>query len=213
MISYFDVLGITEDADAQAVSSAFAYLADTLHPDHFPENSEEKKQAARILSRVTEAHTALSDPALRAQHASKLKAGPDSFAIENLKPLFGHMCVSGGFITYKDLREAIDQQSSMNLALGQILQDKGLMTQTEIDGILMGQQLYGAPPRELPQIVRRFLALALVDIDMVKIALIDQYRSSDSLDKLLLKRGFVYPEIFKILSEQPAGTTWLLSAE
>ncbi|MBX9686504.1 MAG: hypothetical protein K2X27_07365, partial [Candidatus Obscuribacterales bacterium] len=94
-------------------------------------------------------------------------------------------------ISYQDLLDAIKDQTDIDLPLGQILQEKCLITQTELEGMLMGQKLYGAPMRPLEPMTKRLLALELINLDMVKIALIDQRTSMDSLDALICKRGWL----------------------
>jgi hypothetical protein len=71
------------------------------------------------------------------------------------------------------------------------LQDRGLLSETELEGMLMGQKLYGAPNRPLDSMVKRLLWLGLISVDMIKIALIDQRTSIDSLDELMSKRGWI----------------------
>lgn len=95
--------------------------------------------------------------------------------------------------------EAIDKQTDIDLPLGQILQEKQLISQTELEGMLMGQKLYGAPNRPLSPKVKRLLALDLVSMDMVKIALIDQRSSMAELEELLCKRGWVEPAIVALI--------------
>lgn len=64
----------------------------------------------------------------------------------------------------------------------------------------MGQKLYGIPNRPLDYNTKRLMELGLVSLDMVKIAVIDQQTSMDSIDQLLLKRGFVDPFLIAALT-------------
>ena len=178
-------------SDEKAVEDAFARLAANLKITNFPGDPETAEKSTRAMAKIREAYTALKDADFRLTHAEKVKAEGEPFTPDQLKPFLGHVCVAAGIISYQDLMDAVSKQTDIDLPLGQILQDRGLLSQTELDGMLMGQKLYGAPNRPIELIVKRLLALGMVNMDMVKIALIDQRTSMDSLDELLCKRGWL----------------------
>lgn len=208
MGNQFLILGIDESASVDQIDEAFKYLSSNLHPTTFLADSFAEKQAEICWQRIVPAYKVLKDQESRSaarEQAIAEKARP--FNPDEFKPFLGHICVAGGIITLDDLLEAIDKQSDIDLPLGQILQEKQLLSQTELDGLLMGQRLFGAPNRPLDPITQRLLALGLVSKDMVKIVLIDQRTSyGTTLPELLVKRGWVAQRVFEVLSDQPAKT-------
>lgn len=59
--NYYEILGVSPDADLQTLKAAYRKLAMQLHPDTHPGNEEEFK-------RIGEAYAVLSDPGLRAAY-------------------------------------------------------------------------------------------------------------------------------------------------
>ena len=55
---YYEVLGVSRDADASAIKKAYRKLAKKYHPDTNPGDKEAEKK----FKEVTEAYTVLSDP-------------------------------------------------------------------------------------------------------------------------------------------------------
>lgn len=76
---YYEVLGLTRDADAQAIKAAFRKLAMQYHPDRnkTPEAEEKFKE-------IAEAYAILSDPGKRAQYDARGFAGVAGFSPEDL---------------------------------------------------------------------------------------------------------------------------------
>ena len=61
---YYDVLGVTRDADSGAIKSAFRKQAMQYHPDRNPGDSEAEKH----FKEISEAYDALKDPQKRAAY-------------------------------------------------------------------------------------------------------------------------------------------------
>lgn len=200
MINHFDALGVDQKISKDALKKRFDSL--TIALTNTKRSSKQDKKYGKILDRMQESYAVLADPRLRKEHEKQLQLAADPYSPEKLKPLFGHMCVAADLISYEDLKKALKKQSKANLALGQILEDEGLITQTEADGILMGQQLYDAPSHPLGTLTRQLLALELVDLDMVKIALLDERRFLDGLNILLVKRGWIASDVVTVLAIQ-----------
>lgn len=75
-LSYYAVLGVEEDADADGLKEAFARFALSFHPDaHATRPGAELTAAGRIFARGAEAYEVLSDGALRAQYDAALAEG------------------------------------------------------------------------------------------------------------------------------------------
>ncbi len=74
--SYYEVLGLLEIADTEAVRKAFHEFAVAFHPDAFPEADEETHDALlRIFQRGAEAYRVLSRPDSRADYDLALAKG------------------------------------------------------------------------------------------------------------------------------------------
>lgn len=198
MVNHFLVLGIRENASEAEVDDAYFNLMESLRADRF--TGRARNQAEQCTKMITAAKEALSTPESRDAHAAQVLAEGESVKPEHLKCFIGHLCVAAGIISYQDLLDAISKQTDIDLPLGQILQERRLLSQTELEGMLMGQKLYGLPNRPLDYNSRRLLELGVVSLDMVKIAVIDQRTSMESIDQLLIKRGFVDPLIFAALN-------------
>jgi hypothetical protein len=209
LANLFLILGLDESASTEHIDEAFKYLNSKLHPTLFPSGSPAEKQAVLCWQRIVPSYQALKDPTKRERAREiALAERAKPFDPNDFKPFLGHICVAAGIITLDDLREAIEKQSDIDLPLGQILQEKQLLSQTELDGLLMGQRLFGAPNRPLDHVTQRLLELGVITKDMVKIVLIDQRTAyGTTLPQLLVKRSWVDERILKVILEQPAATS------
>ncbi|AUX20394.1 hypothetical protein SOCEGT47_008630 [Sorangium cellulosum] len=74
--SFFEMLGVAEDAPPERVQSAYFALAKQWHPDRTPpELQDQKPQVARVFARISEAYQTLSDPKRRAEYQKAPKEG------------------------------------------------------------------------------------------------------------------------------------------
>ncbi|HZO08460.1 MAG TPA: DnaJ domain-containing protein, partial [Myxococcota bacterium] len=68
--SYFELLGVPENAGADAVREAYEDLSARVHPDRFLGASQTVRDLAeQVFRKVTEAHQTLADPRKRQEHA------------------------------------------------------------------------------------------------------------------------------------------------
>jgi curved DNA-binding protein CbpA len=75
-VSYFEVLGVSDGAPAEAVRAAYMRLAKVWHPDRLPRELHPlRSEVARIFTHMTRAQQTLCDPTARqgylATHAAK----------------------------------------------------------------------------------------------------------------------------------------------
>ena len=206
MSNPFLVLGVDESAMQLEIDDAFRYLSKNLNPTNFSSGSDAELQAQKCMSRIVPAYQVLREPASREKARTEAlaeKAKP--FNPDDFKPFLGHICVAAGIITLDDLNEAISRQADIDLPLGQILQERALLSQTELEGLLMGQRLFGAPSRPLDPLTARLLELTIITRDMVKIVLIDQRTNFvSSVPDLLIKRHWLSEKIVQVLNDQRA---------
>jgi len=63
MRNYYDTLGVSEDADLDAIKKAYRAQAKAWHPDKFTKDGEDKvKEASEKFKLINEAYVVLSDP-------------------------------------------------------------------------------------------------------------------------------------------------------
>ncbi|MFA4835285.1 MAG: DnaJ domain-containing protein, partial [Dehalococcoidia bacterium] len=67
MKDYYDILGVTENADSSEIKVAFRRLAFEHHPDKNPGN---EKQAEERFKEINEAYSVLSDEAKRQEYTA-----------------------------------------------------------------------------------------------------------------------------------------------
>lgn len=75
--TFYDVLGVAQDAPANVISTAFHTLAKRWHPDRLgPDYADVYELATRVFARMSEAHSVLTDTTARREYNIKLrKAG------------------------------------------------------------------------------------------------------------------------------------------
>jgi curved DNA-binding protein CbpA len=75
-LSYYELLGVPNDAPNAAIASAFFALAKRWHPDRLgPDNADLRDLAERVFARIAEAHQVLSDAERRKQYDELVKTG------------------------------------------------------------------------------------------------------------------------------------------
>src|SRR5690606_22553365 len=74
-MSYFELLGVSADADPLAIRDAYYASLRRYHPDRFLGAGIDQHQLARICARIGEAYRCLSHPARRAEYLGTLRAG------------------------------------------------------------------------------------------------------------------------------------------
>jgi curved DNA-binding protein CbpA len=84
--NHFEVLGLTEKADAAAVKAAYFRLAKVHHPDTVPAGApaEFAKLKERIFGAIGEANRRLSDDKSRAEYAEELKTGAQKIDVAKI---------------------------------------------------------------------------------------------------------------------------------
>ena len=82
--SFYDILGITQEATPSQVSDAFRKIVMQHHPDRF-KDPVQKAEAELFLKDVTEAYNTLSKPGLRQEYDRTLSR-PQSSAVHQKSP-------------------------------------------------------------------------------------------------------------------------------
>lgn len=94
--SYYDVLGVSRDADKTTIKQAYKKLAIKYHPDKNPNNREESEEK---FKKITEAYEVLSDDEKRQNYNQFGKAGPNQGPSNfgNFNEVFEQMFGGSGF--------------------------------------------------------------------------------------------------------------------
>jgi len=201
--SLYLVLGLDEGASEDAVRAAYTRIRSSLEdPSRWQEGSLGRIQAHQCLLSIEHAFSTLTNPVLKSGYEAEWKNHIKGAQDGEIQPKLGQLCVAAGIITIEQLEDAIASQTSMNLPLGQVLQQNKLISQTELDGLLLGQQLIRLPIDSPHSIGQRLMAIDLVTEDMVRVALIEQRTFDRPLEDLLVLHGWLDKEILHILVGQ-----------
>lgn len=77
--TYYEVLGVPVNADANAIRTEFFRLAKRFHPDKLPDELQPQRSlVTQIFARMSEAYQVLTDAARRADYDRRLNEAPDS---------------------------------------------------------------------------------------------------------------------------------------
>jgi hypothetical protein len=187
--SLYTILGIPENSNRGEVDSAYRSLRLRLSIDDYEPGSIGYVQCQQALLSIENAYNTLTDPVGLENYRADWRR--QFHADDDIQPKLGQLCVAAGVITFEELERAVETQQRLDLPLGQILQEKRLITQAELDGLLLGQQLINLPPESPHSIGQRLMALGLVTEDMVRIVLIEQRTFDRRLGELLVAHGWV----------------------
>ncbi len=204
MYSLYTVLGIEEGASEEAVRRAYDELSRRLQPATSTGEAAASEQAQKCLQSIEKAVETLTDPDRKAAYEKDWKQFLKAASQGEIHPKLGQLCVAAGMISLEELEEAVESQTALNLPLGQVLQEHKLISQAELDGLLIGQQLIRFPPDSPHSIGQRLIALGLVTEDMVRIALIEERTFGKSIENILVGHGWVEKDVVAALT-RPAS--------
>jgi len=81
-----------------------------------------------------------------------------------------------------------------------VLQSKHFISQAELDGLLLGQQMIDVPSGCVDPVGQRLILLGLVSEDMVFVTQMEQKALGDSIGDLLVRRGWVDRQVLAALT-------------
>ncbi len=191
MTNYFHALKLDKSADASSIDEITLRLTERLSQ---PFNSTKATEQASIaLQAIRTAHEELSSNRNAPEHSS---GGSNKF---NSKLRLGQLCLASGMITLEQLKEAVQEQQNSDRQLGEILLEKQFISQEELDGLLIGQELI-APDEEVSDaLALQLMALGLVAEDLMIIALLEQRFATGGVGDTLVRRGWIEEDILAAL--------------
>ncbi|WP_051036384.1 J domain-containing protein [Pleurocapsa sp. PCC 7327] len=85
---YYEILGLIPNASPEEVKKAYRQLAKTWHPDRFPNNSQEQKEAAEKFKKILEAYEVLRNhqPSANSSTAASTSTVGSKFSTQRSTP-------------------------------------------------------------------------------------------------------------------------------
>jgi DnaJ domain len=198
LISLYAVLGLDEAAPTNQIEAAYKRLLDALSPDKFKPGAA-RTQSEKAQLAIDKAHATLIQPELRLlyeqQRAEYLKGEKQG----DSRPRLGQLCVASGMISMDQLKDAVDTQVKTGMPLGEVLQEKQFISQAELDGLLLGQEMIDAPSAVTDPLGIRLVSLGLVSDDMVLIVQMENRSQGKTMEELFVRHGWVDAEVLKAL--------------
>lgn len=181
------LLGLTDSASSDEIKMKFEKLKHKLEN---ASSSSSSSVASQVLLRITDAMRSL--PSFQ----QNVDSQNETFRI--IKPRLGQLCVMTHMISIDQLSEAVDAQRETGEPLGEILEDKNFISHSQLEGLLMGQNLYDLDDYTRDPFYRQLVALDLITEDMAFIAQIDEKVSGQAKGQCLVSRGWLDPEIMRL---------------
>ena len=199
MISLYSVLGLEESAPQSAIDEAHARLKEALDPEKFKAGNS-RSQAEKARAAIAQAFNTLSTPELHDLYEKQRNEYLKGEKKGDSRPRLGQLCVASGMISMDQLREAVDTQVKMGLPLGEVLQEKQFISQAELDGLLLGQEMIDAPSAVTDPLGLRLVSIGLVTEDMVLIVQMEQRSQGKPSGELFVRHGWVDAEVLKAIT-------------
>jgi hypothetical protein len=190
LISLYTVLGLKENAGDDEIEAAYSQLKTNLDSQSIQTNDKLREQAEKCLRSIENAHQTLRDVDLRRSYIEQ-KERDGVMDITETHPRLGQLCVASGMITIDQLTEAVESQLSSGLQLGEVLQQKQFISQAELDGLLLGQQMIDTPSAVTEQEAARLISLGLITEDMGLIVQMQARTQGTSTRELVARHSWV----------------------
>jgi hypothetical protein len=182
------------------VDDAYARLKEALVLDKFKPGAS-RSQAGKAFTAVAQAYNTLSKAELRELYEKQREEYLKGEKKGDSRPRLGQLCVASGMISMEQLREAVDHQLKMGMQLGEVLQEKQFISQAELDGLLLGQEMIDAPSAVTDPLGLQLSSIGLVTEDMVLIVQMEQRSQGRSADELFVRHGWVDADVLKAITD------------
>jgi predicted nuclease with TOPRIM domain len=190
LISLYTVLGLKENAVDEEIEAAYKQLKSNLDSQGIQTNEKLRQQAEKCLQSIEHAHQTLKDVELKRSYLRQKESDREADITET-HPRLGQLCVASGMITIEQLTEAVKSQLASGLQLGEVLQQKQFISQAELDGLLLGQQMIDTPSSVTEQEAARLISLGLITEDMGLIVQMQARTQGTSTRELVARHSWV----------------------
>ncbi len=189
MSSAYAVLGLSGGESREEVDEAYKQLKEALSAETMKTDGRRQEQAGKCLLAIEAAYAALTNPDTT---MSEVKAPPEVTPdLRATHPRLGQLCAASGMITMDQLREAVEAQANLNLQLGEILQQKQFISQSQLDGLLLGQQMIDMPSAVVDAEALRLVSLGLITEDVGLLVQMEKRSLGASIKELVIRHGWV----------------------
>ncbi|MCW5822462.1 MAG: hypothetical protein KIT34_06635 [Cyanobacteria bacterium TGS_CYA1] len=183
------LLGLSDSASSDQIQTRFEKLKQKL------ESASSLKFSTITLQALSKIEDAYQN---RSSFEQNCDSQNETFRI--IKPRLGQLCVMTHMISMDQLSEAVDVQRETGEPLGEILEDKNFISHSQLEGLLMGQNLYDLDDYTRDPFYRQLVALELITEDMAFIAQIDEKVSDLPKGECLVSRGWLEPELLRLFA-------------
>jgi predicted nuclease with TOPRIM domain len=190
LISLYTVLGLRENASDEEIEAAYRKLKTNLDSQSIQMDEKLREQAEKCLQSIENAHQILNDVEQRRSYLRQ-KESDRVAEITETHPRLGQLCVASGMITIDQLTEAVKSQLTSGLQLGEVLQQKQFISQAELDGLLLGQQMIDTPSAVTEPEAARLISLGLITEDMGLIVQMLARTQGTSTRELVARQNWV----------------------
>ncbi|MBU6452869.1 MAG: hypothetical protein KGS72_13870 [Cyanobacteria bacterium REEB67] len=182
------VFGLTKTASAGKLQEAFKDLTQTLEATLHLAGAADAVQAEKALESCRKAMAAITGGGSFDCHKKSLDGLSARLRI-------GQLCLATHLISLEQLQEAVEVQARSEKQLGEILQDLNFISQQELDGLLIGQDLIvGDEEVKDPQALR-LLAMDLITEELAVIGLLEGRLTGETFIKVLNRRGWLSKDL------------------
>lgn len=188
------ILGLEKGASRLAVESAYWQLFDALEDEgRYLHSPQAWVQASQALMEVENAYQRIMDQELE----------DDDDSIEPFWPKLGQILIAAHKINIRQLHDAIAEQEVEHRPLGEILIERGLLTQEELGAFLSSQNAISLPEDSPYLAGLRLIGLRVVPEDIVCISLIEYCDNRTPIEETLVSHGWLAPEILEAIQVKP----------
>ncbi len=189
MGNHLSTFGLADSASTSEVDAAALSLITSLSQEF--SNAKAAEQAKVAATAIRLAYEQYCDG------ADNNALGEQSLFHSRLR--LGQLCLAAGMISLEQLEEAVKEQLRSDTQLGEILLAKQFISQEELDGLLIGQDLIAPEEKVSDPLALQLMALGLVSDDLMMIALLEQRFAFSSVGEVLIRRGWIEAEIIQAL--------------
>jgi hypothetical protein len=189
LFSLYAVLGLSEGASDQEIEQACSNLKRKLQSQEIQSDERRKKQAEKCLTSIENARKTLTNKKLKSRYLQEQQLPPEE--AENTHPRIGQLCVASGMITMEQLSEAVDAQVDFGMQLGEILQYKQFISQVQLEGLLLGQQITDMPSAVIDPEALRLVSLGIITEDAALLAQMEKRTQGVTIKDVVGRHGWV----------------------
>ncbi len=196
------VLGIPHNSDLATARKSCERLKEALETLNSPADKKYKEMALQAFIEALSSIESGSAGGAAQFEPSSTDSSKQGF---NSRLRLGQLCLATGMISIDQLYEAMQEQQRAQARgeegaqLGEILQAKQIISQEELDGLLMAQDLIDGEQGCSDPEGRRLLAMKLISEEAMTIALLEMRFASSSLCDVLERRQWLSRDVWSAI--------------